>query len=73
MTEENGAYSVGPMHSDVRVEVTAKKDGYVLTEREEKGNFVAMKLGQITIKVVRHSFWPPQSDLNALRRSSFQL
>lgn len=51
LTDENGEYSVGPMHSDVTVEVTAKKEGYVLTEAEEKGNFVAMKLGQITVKV----------------------
>ena len=50
-TDDNGAYSVGPMHSDIKVEVSAKKDGYVLSDAKEKGSFTAMKLGQITIKV----------------------
>ena len=54
LTDENGVYSVGPMHSDIKFEVFAKKDGYVLSEAKEKGNFVAMKLGQITIKVNVH-------------------
>ena len=54
MTDEDGFYSVGPMHSDVKYDVSARKDGYVLSEANEKGNFVAMKLGQITVKVTEN-------------------
>ena len=54
MTDEDGFYSVGPMHSDVTYDVSAKKDGYVLSEANDKGNFVATKLGQITVKVTTY-------------------
>jgi len=63
MTDEDGFYSVGPMHSDVKYDVSARKDGYVLSEANEKGNFVAMKLGQITVKVADEESRPMQGVL----------
>jgi len=53
MTDVNGKYRVGPMHDDIKYEVTAVKEGYYITPTiDTKGSFKAQKLGHITVKVM---------------------
>ncbi|XP_074644327.1 BOS complex subunit NOMO3-like isoform X2 [Tubulanus polymorphus] len=53
VSDAKGKYSVGPLHDDTKYFVTAKKDGYIMTEIDGKlGHFKAFKLGQIDVKVV---------------------
>ncbi|XP_065063389.1 BOS complex subunit NOMO1-like [Rhopilema esculentum] len=72
LTDESGAYSVGPMHSDILFEVSAKKAGYVISETSTKGTFAAMKLGQITVKIVDESDKPMQGVLLSLSGGQYR-
>jgi len=52
LSDEQGKFRVGPMHSDITYEVSASKEGYLITPQQDNpGNFIAQKLGFITVKV----------------------
>ncbi|NWI22913.1 NOMO3 protein, partial [Sula dactylatra] len=51
-TDEKGAYSVGPLHSDLEYTVTAQKEGFVLTAVEGTvGDFKAFALAGVTFEI----------------------
>ncbi|KFQ29534.1 Nodal modulator 3, partial [Mesitornis unicolor] len=51
-TDEKGAYSVGPLHSDLEYTVTAQKEGFVLTAVERTvGDFKAFALAGVTFEI----------------------
>ncbi|KFQ77730.1 Nodal modulator 3, partial [Phaethon lepturus] len=51
-TDDKGAYSVGPLHSDLEYTVTAQKEGFVLTAVEGTvGDFKAFALAGVTFEI----------------------
>ncbi|GAB1611346.1 nodal modulator 1, partial [Argonauta hians] len=53
LTDQNGAYRLGPLHGDQQYSVEASKPGYVLTKNPEiPNNFRALQLGEISVTVV---------------------
>ncbi|CAM5143363.1 unnamed protein product [Eretmochelys imbricata] len=51
-TDDRGAYSVGPLHSDLEYTITAQKEGFVLTEVEGTvGDFKAFALAGVTFEI----------------------
>uniref|UniRef100_A0A8C8JIX6 Prealbumin-like fold domain-containing protein n=1 Tax=Oncorhynchus tshawytscha TaxID=74940 RepID=A0A8C8JIX6_ONCTS len=51
-TNENGAYSVGPLHSDRHYDVSASKEGFILSTVEgTQGDFKAFALAGVTFKI----------------------
>ncbi|XP_061085827.1 BOS complex subunit NOMO1 [Conger conger] len=51
-TNENGAYSVGPLHSDLQYDISASKEGFVLTPVEgTQGDFKAFALAGVTFEI----------------------
>lgn len=52
LTDQYGKYRIGPMHSDIDYDITSSKEGYLIKPHvENSGNFIAQKLGFITVKV----------------------
>lgn len=52
LTDNDGSYRIGPMHGDTNYEVSAVKDGYLITPvTDQKGSFLAQKLGHIFVTV----------------------
>eukprot|EP00823_Brevimastigomonas_motovehiculus_P003212 TRINITY_DN1945_c0_g1_i2.p1 TRINITY_DN1945_c0_g1~~TRINITY_DN1945_c0_g1_i2.p1 ORF type:complete len:920 (-),score=234.96 TRINITY_DN1945_c0_g1_i2:5-2764(-) len=52
VTDERGHYHAGPLHDDLSYTVSAVAEGYYLREiAGEKGNFTALKLGQVNVMV----------------------
>ncbi|RMC17742.1 hypothetical protein DUI87_05407 [Hirundo rustica rustica] len=51
-TDDRGAYSVGPLHSDLEYTITAQKEGFVLTAVEGTvGDFKAFALAGVTFEI----------------------
>jgi len=50
-TTEAGSFRAGPLHSGVQYEVSAEKEGYVLTKKEGATDFQAFKLGEVKVQV----------------------
>uniref|UniRef100_A0AAQ5XU85 Prealbumin-like fold domain-containing protein n=1 Tax=Amphiprion ocellaris TaxID=80972 RepID=A0AAQ5XU85_AMPOC len=51
-TNEMGAYSVGPLHSDRQYDISASKEGFVLSPVEgTQGDFKAFALAGVTFKI----------------------
>ncbi|NXU58096.1 NOMO1 protein, partial [Turnix velox] len=51
-TDDKGAYSVGPLHSDLEYTVSAQKEGFVLTAVEGTvGDFKAFALAGVTFEI----------------------
>uniref|UniRef100_A0A674CCU5 Nodal modulator n=1 Tax=Salmo trutta TaxID=8032 RepID=A0A674CCU5_SALTR len=51
-TNENGAYSVGPLHSDRHYDISASKEGFILSTVEgTQGDFKAFALAGVTFKI----------------------
>ncbi|XP_051568464.1 nodal modulator 1-like [Myxocyprinus asiaticus] len=51
-TDASGTYSVGPLHSDSQYDVSASKEGFVLTPVEGKtGDFKAFALAGVTFEI----------------------
>lgn len=51
-TDDKGAYSVGPLHSDLEYTVTSQKEGYVLTAVEGTvGDFKAYALAGVSFEI----------------------
>ncbi|CAB1344572.1 unnamed protein product [Coregonus sp. 'balchen'] len=51
-TNENGAYSVGPLHSDRQYDISASKEGFILSPVEgNQGDFKAFALAGVTFKI----------------------
>ncbi|NWR32378.1 NOMO1 protein, partial [Tachuris rubrigastra] len=51
-TNDKGAYSVGPLHSDLEYTITAQKEGFVLTAVEGTvGDFKAFALAGVTFEI----------------------
>ncbi|XP_063064130.1 BOS complex subunit NOMO1 [Engraulis encrasicolus] len=52
LTDESGAYSVGPLHSDQEYDISANKEGFVLTPVEgTPGDFKAFALAGVTFEI----------------------
>merc|ERR1719347_576423 len=52
LTDEKGAYSLGPFPRDLKYTVKAERLGYVLAEMEgEKGSFTAKKLASVLVQL----------------------
>ncbi|CAB3977797.1 Nodal modulator 1 [Paramuricea clavata] len=68
-----GIYRVGPLHGNLRYDLSASKEGYILNPVQgEKGHFKAVKLGQIEIKVSDESRNLLSGVLVSLSGSSFR-
>ncbi|KAM6940411.1 BOS complex subunit NOMO1 [Xenentodon cancila] len=51
-TNEMGAYSVGPLHSDQQYDISASKEGFILSPVEgTQGDFKAFALAGVTFKI----------------------
>ena len=44
-------YRAGPLHSGVQYDVTAEKEGYILTKKDGSSDFQAFKLGEVKVQV----------------------
>uniref|UniRef100_A0A8C2C974 Nodal modulator n=1 Tax=Cyprinus carpio TaxID=7962 RepID=A0A8C2C974_CYPCA len=52
LTDETGTYSVGPLHSDSLYDISASKEGFVLTPVEgNTGDFKAFALAGVTFEI----------------------
>ncbi|XP_015179273.1 PREDICTED: nodal modulator 1 [Polistes dominula] len=51
ITKKEGTYSVGPLDGKIEYSVTAEKEGFVITESDSKGVFLARKLAEIIVQV----------------------
>ncbi|XP_077683739.1 BOS complex subunit NOMO1 isoform X2 [Eretmochelys imbricata] len=59
-TDDRGAYSVGPLHSDLEYTITAQKEGFVLTEVEGTvGDFKAFALAGVTFESPGQYYFKP--------------
>uniref|UniRef100_A0AAY4ATN9 Nodal modulator 1 n=1 Tax=Denticeps clupeoides TaxID=299321 RepID=A0AAY4ATN9_9TELE len=73
LTDENGAYSVGPLHSDLEYDISANKEGYVLTLVEDtKGDFNAFALAGITFEIKANDGQPLSGVLLSLSGGHFR-
>ncbi|XP_072048765.1 LOW QUALITY PROTEIN: BOS complex subunit NOMO1-like [Amphiura filiformis] len=72
-TDQNGKYRVGPLPDTAEYTVTAVMNGYILTQVEgQQTNFVASKLGDITVKVVDEADIPLQGVYLSLTGGQFR-
>ncbi|XP_059130343.1 BOS complex subunit NOMO1 isoform X3 [Peromyscus eremicus] len=59
-TDDKGAYSVGPLHSDLEYTVTSQKEGYVLTAVEGTvGDFKAYALAGVSFESPGQYYFKP--------------
>lgn len=66
-TGSQGTFNIGPLHSDREYNVTAEKEGYVLSPVDgELGHFKAFKLGEISVRVLGATDEPLQDVLLSL-------
>lgn len=73
LTNAQGSYRVGPLHSNLRYDLSASKEGFILNPvYEHKGHFKAIKLGQIEIKISDESNTILPGVLVSLSGSSFR-
>ncbi|XP_019744926.1 nodal modulator 1 [Hippocampus comes] len=72
-TNENGAYSVGPLHSDRQYDISASKEGFVLSHMEgTQGDFKAFALAGITFKIKSEDGHPLSGVLLSLSGGQFR-
>jgi len=72
-TDADGKYRVGPMHSEIKYDVSASRPGYHITPNKEGGNdFIAQKLSQITVKVEDENEKPMGSVLLSLSGGQYR-
>ncbi|XP_063692288.1 BOS complex subunit NOMO3-like isoform X2 [Bolinopsis microptera] len=52
ITDDNGVYSIGPLHNNLHYQVSAEKQDYDIIKSEEGGHdFVAIKLSKLTVSI----------------------
>ncbi|XP_071958436.1 BOS complex subunit NOMO1-like [Antedon mediterranea] len=72
-TDNKGVYRVGPFVDTNKYTVFAEKQGYTLTaEKDNPSNFIAFKLGEITIQVVDENDQPLVGVVLSLSGGSFR-
>ncbi|XP_019905336.2 nodal modulator 1 [Esox lucius] len=72
-TNDNGAYSVGPLHSGRQYDISASKEGFVLSPVEGTlGDFKAFALAGITFKIKSEEGHPLAGVLLSLSGGSFR-
>ncbi|XP_065096075.1 BOS complex subunit NOMO1 [Paramisgurnus dabryanus] len=73
LTDENGSYSVGPLHSDSQYYISASKEGFVLTNVEGKtGDFKAFALAGVTFEIKAEDDVPLSGVLLSLSGANFR-
>ncbi|KAJ8246016.1 hypothetical protein GJAV_G00262750 [Gymnothorax javanicus] len=73
VTNEKGAYSVGPLHSDLQYDVSASKEGFVLTAVEgTQGDFKAFALAGVTFEIKAEDGQPLSGVLLSLSGGQFR-
>uniref|UniRef100_A0A673CEK0 Nodal modulator n=1 Tax=Sphaeramia orbicularis TaxID=375764 RepID=A0A673CEK0_9TELE len=72
-TNEMGAYSVGPLHSDRQYDITASKEGFVLSPVEgTQGDFKAFALAGVTFRIKSEDGQPLSGVLLSLSGGQFR-
>uniref|UniRef100_A0A4W6C5S3 NODAL modulator 1 n=1 Tax=Lates calcarifer TaxID=8187 RepID=A0A4W6C5S3_LATCA len=72
-TNEMGAYSVGPLHSDRQYDISASKEGFVLSPVEgTQGDFKAFALAGVTFKIKSEDGQPLSGVLLSLSGGQFR-
>uniref|UniRef100_A0A8C4ICK8 Nodal modulator 1 n=1 Tax=Dicentrarchus labrax TaxID=13489 RepID=A0A8C4ICK8_DICLA len=72
-TNEMGAYSVGPLHSDRQYNISASKEGFVLSPVEgTQGDFKAFALAGVTFKIKSEDGHPLSGVLLSLSGGQFR-
>ncbi|TRZ04195.1 hypothetical protein DNTS_011991 [Danionella cerebrum] len=73
LTDQTGAYSVGPLHSDSQYEISASKEGFVLTPVEgDTGDFKAFALAGVTFQINAEDGVPLSGVLLSLSGANFR-
>uniref|UniRef100_A0A8B9KY12 Nodal modulator 1 n=1 Tax=Astyanax mexicanus TaxID=7994 RepID=A0A8B9KY12_ASTMX len=73
LTDERGTYSVGPLHSDLQYDISASKEGFVLTPVEEQtGDFKAFALAGVTFEIKAEDGQPLSGVLLSLSGGNFR-
>ncbi|KAI7807708.1 BOS complex subunit NOMO1 [Triplophysa rosa] len=73
LTDESGTYSVGPLHSDSQYDISASKEGFVLTPVEGKtGYFKAFALAGVTFEIKAEDGVPLSGVLLSLSGANFR-
>ncbi|KAM8842505.1 BOS complex subunit NOMO1 [Synchiropus picturatus] len=73
VTNEQGAYSVGPLHSDRQYDISANKEGFVLSPVEgSEGDFKAFALAGVTFKIKSEDGLPLSGVLLSLSGGRFR-
>ncbi|XP_041958584.1 LOW QUALITY PROTEIN: nodal modulator 1 [Alosa sapidissima] len=73
LTDDNGAYSVGPLHSDQEYDISASKEGFVLTPVEgAAGDFKAFALAGVTFEIKSEEGLPLPGVLLSLSGGNFR-
>ncbi|KAF6716052.1 Nodal modulator 1 [Oryzias melastigma] len=72
-TNDVGAYSVGPLHSDRSYDISARKEGFVLSPAEgTRGDFKAFALAGVTFKIKSEDGQPLSGVLLSLSGGQFR-
>ncbi|XP_041789100.1 LOW QUALITY PROTEIN: nodal modulator 1 [Chelmon rostratus] len=72
-TNEMGAYNVGPLHSDRQYDISASKEGFVLSPVEgTQGDFKAFALAGVTFKIKSEDGHPLSGVLLSLSGGQFR-
>ncbi|CAL9700722.1 unnamed protein product [Knipowitschia caucasica] len=72
-TNEMGVYSVGPLHSGLQYDITASKEGFVLSPVEgTQGDFKAFALAGVTFKIQSEDGVPLSGVLLSLSGGQFR-
>ncbi|XP_062854165.1 BOS complex subunit NOMO1 [Trichomycterus rosablanca] len=73
LTDESGMYSVGPLHSDLKYDISASKEGFVLTPVEGKPeDFKAFALAGVTFEIKSEDGQPLSGVLLSLSGGNFR-
>lgn len=73
LTDEHGTYSVGPLHGDLQYDISASKEGFVLTPVEGKPeDFKAFALAGITFEIKAEDGAPLSGVLLSLSGGNFR-
>nr|XP_023680948.1 nodal modulator 1-like [Paramormyrops kingsleyae] len=73
LTNERGAYRVGPLHSNLQYDISARKEGFVLTAVEgTQGDFKAFALAGVTFEIKSEDGQPLSGVLLSLSGAQFR-
>ncbi|KAF4080021.1 hypothetical protein AMELA_G00165660 [Ameiurus melas] len=73
LTDLSGTYSVGPLHSDLQYDISASKEGFVLTPVEGKSeDFKAFALAGVTFEIKAEDGLPLSGVLLSLSGGNFR-